>query len=218
MKRSEDGIEPGQGSGIRHNRWTLRTWKPYERKRPRGRPARRWKDELDDYWKGTIWQRVAQDRQMWRQHAEAVAQQWDTIAAQWWWMMITMMINIHWNELVLISKNVNTITHISKQRNIPCLHFYYFKSWEIKYSLSSSFRFCTMILCAAKNSAVEKKLANSTLVLLNTIYRPDFGELFIDRVLTADTVAARGCVSGNQGKSMRARHLVNISISISPSH
>ena len=47
-----------------------------------------------------------------------------------------------------------------------------------------------MIFCAAKNSAVEKKVVNSTLVLLNTIYRPNFGELFIDRVLTADTVAA----------------------------
>ena len=57
----------GHVSRIRDNRWTLRitTWKPYERKRPRGRPARRWRDELDDYWKGTIWQRIAPDRQMW---------------------------------------------------------------------------------------------------------------------------------------------------------
>ena len=41
-------------SRIRDNRWTLRitTWKPYERKIPRGRPARRWRDELDDYRKG----------------------------------------------------------------------------------------------------------------------------------------------------------------------
>ena len=44
-------------------------WKLYKRKRPRGRPARRWRDELDDYWKGTIWQRIAQDRQMWKRHA-----------------------------------------------------------------------------------------------------------------------------------------------------
>jgi len=48
------------------NRWKpcITTWKPYERKRPRGRPARRWRDELDDYWKGAIWQRIVQDRQM----------------------------------------------------------------------------------------------------------------------------------------------------------
>jgi len=30
--------------------------------------------ELEDYTKGTIWQRIAQDRQMWKQHSEAVAQ------------------------------------------------------------------------------------------------------------------------------------------------
>ena len=74
----------GHVSRIRDNRWTLRitTWKSYERKRPRVRPVRRWKDELDDYWKGTIWQRIAQYRQMWKQHAEAFAQPRDTMAAQ----------------------------------------------------------------------------------------------------------------------------------------
>ena len=57
----------GHGSKIRDNRWKLRIriWKPYERKTPRRRPARRWRDELDDYWKGTIWQRIAQDRPTW---------------------------------------------------------------------------------------------------------------------------------------------------------
>ena len=54
----------GRVSRIRDNRWTLRitTWKPYDSKRHRERPARRWRDELDDYWKDTIWQRIAQDR------------------------------------------------------------------------------------------------------------------------------------------------------------
>ena len=71
----------GHVSRIRDNRWTRRitTWKPYERKRSRGRPARRRRDELDDYWKGTIWQ---QDRQTWKQHAEAFAQPRDTTSAQ----------------------------------------------------------------------------------------------------------------------------------------
>ena len=74
----------GHVSRILDNRWTLRTtsWKPYERKRPRGRPARRWRDELDDYWKGTIWQRITPDRQMWKQHAEVFVQPRDTMAAQ----------------------------------------------------------------------------------------------------------------------------------------
>ena len=48
----------------------------------RGRPARRWRDELDNYWNGTIWQRIAQDRQMWKQQAEAFAQLRDTVDAQ----------------------------------------------------------------------------------------------------------------------------------------
>ena len=74
----------GHVSRIRDNRWTLRVtnWKPYERKRHRGRPARRWRDELDDNWKGTIWKRIAQDRQMWKLHTEAFAQPRDTMAAQ----------------------------------------------------------------------------------------------------------------------------------------
>ena len=67
----------GQGSRIRDNRW-----KPFERERPRGRPARRWRDELDDYWKGTIWHRTAQDGQMWKQDAEAFAQPRDTMIAK----------------------------------------------------------------------------------------------------------------------------------------
>ena len=50
---------------IQDNRW----WK-----RSRGRPARRWRDELDNYWMCNIWQRIVQDRQMWKQHAEAFAQ------------------------------------------------------------------------------------------------------------------------------------------------
>jgi len=39
----------GHVSRTRDNRWTLRitTWKPYEKKRPRGRPARRWRDKLE---------------------------------------------------------------------------------------------------------------------------------------------------------------------------
>ena len=62
---------------VRRRKWTWaghERWILYEKKIPRGRPARRWRDELDDYWKGTIWQRIVQDRQMWKQHAEAIAQ------------------------------------------------------------------------------------------------------------------------------------------------
>ena len=84
IKQVRKWIWAGHVSRIRDNRWTLRitNWKHCRRKRPRGRPTRRWRDELDDYWKGTIWQRIAQDRQMWKQHAEAFAQPRDTMAAQ----------------------------------------------------------------------------------------------------------------------------------------
>ena len=50
----------------------------YEGKRSRGRPARRGRDELNDYWKGTIRQRIAQDRQMWKHHANVFIQPHDT--------------------------------------------------------------------------------------------------------------------------------------------
>ena len=46
-------------------------------------PARRRRGELDDNWKSTIWQRITQDRQMWKQHAEAFAQPRDTMAVHW---------------------------------------------------------------------------------------------------------------------------------------
>ena len=62
----------GHVSRIRTNRWIRVTnWKPCERNRFKGRQAGRRRDELDDYWKDTIWQMIAEDRQMWKQHAEA---------------------------------------------------------------------------------------------------------------------------------------------------
>ena len=50
---------------------------------PPGNPTKV-KDLEEDrryYWYGTIWQRIAQDKQMWKQHAEAFAQPRDTMAA-----------------------------------------------------------------------------------------------------------------------------------------
>ena len=38
--------------------------KHYEWKRSRVRPARRWRDELDDYRKGTVLQKITEDRQL----------------------------------------------------------------------------------------------------------------------------------------------------------
>ena len=56
-------------------------WRQYDKKRRQGRPAKRWRDDLDKYWSETIWQRKAQYRVIWRRHAEAFAQPRDTTAA-----------------------------------------------------------------------------------------------------------------------------------------
>ena len=68
---------------LKDDRWTSRitTWRPYDKKRRQLRPAKRWRDDLDIYWSDTIWQRTAQDRVIWRRHAEAFAQPRDAMAA-----------------------------------------------------------------------------------------------------------------------------------------
>ena len=73
----------GHINRLKDDRWTSRvtTWRPYDKKRRQGRPAKRWRDDLDKYWSDTIWQRKAQDREIWRRHAEAFAQPRDTTAA-----------------------------------------------------------------------------------------------------------------------------------------
>lgn len=56
---------------------TTTDWIPQDIKRPRGRPRRRWKDELDAYLKD--WSTIATDRNNWREGREAFAQQWDNM-------------------------------------------------------------------------------------------------------------------------------------------
>ena len=54
----------GHINHLKDDRWTSRvtTWRPYDKKRRQGRPAKRSRDDLDKYWSDTIWQRTAQDR------------------------------------------------------------------------------------------------------------------------------------------------------------
>ena len=49
----------GHINRLKDDRWTSRvtTWRPYDKKRRQGRPAKRWRDDLDKYWKNTIRQR-----------------------------------------------------------------------------------------------------------------------------------------------------------------
>lgn len=52
-------------------------WFPEMITRGRGRPRRRWRDELDGF--TTNWPELAQDRDEWRKRREAFAQDWDSI-------------------------------------------------------------------------------------------------------------------------------------------
>ena len=50
------------------NRWTnkLTEWTPREGRRQRGRPKRRWREDVEEK-AGTAWTRLAQDRLAWKQ-------------------------------------------------------------------------------------------------------------------------------------------------------
>ena len=49
----------GHINRLKDDRWTSRvtTWRPYDKKRRQGRPAKRWRDDLDKYWSDTIYGR-----------------------------------------------------------------------------------------------------------------------------------------------------------------
>ena len=56
MKRSW----AGHINRLKYDRWTSRvtTWRPYDKKIRQGRPAKRWRDDLDKYLSDTIWSHV----------------------------------------------------------------------------------------------------------------------------------------------------------------
>ena len=86
MNKSKDGSGPRQGTSagyeITDGHCVSPSGNHTKGKDLEEKPARRLRDELDDYWKGTIWPKIAQDRQMWKQHAEAFARSRDTMAAK----------------------------------------------------------------------------------------------------------------------------------------
>ena len=61
------------------NRWTIRIteWTPRIGKREKGRPQRRWRDELDKYWEKVNWEKETQNRKSWKHHGETFIQQWN---------------------------------------------------------------------------------------------------------------------------------------------
>ena len=61
---------------INNNRWTKRLtdWHPYNEKRSRKRPDTKWRDEIEKF-TGVAWQRLARDRQFWKELGKAFVQQ-----------------------------------------------------------------------------------------------------------------------------------------------
>ena len=70
----------GHVARMNDNRWTVRCteWQVRSGKRSRGRPRRRWRDDLQQ-WQGAVWSRTAKDRLQWRCLAEGYLQQWREI-------------------------------------------------------------------------------------------------------------------------------------------
>lgn len=64
----------GHLARIQDGRWTVRVteWTGT------GRPATRWKGEVDQFFNNPTWRREDQDRREWRLLAEAFVQQWNT--------------------------------------------------------------------------------------------------------------------------------------------
>ena len=62
---------------LKDNRWTKQCteWQPRRGKRTRGRPSRRWQDDITEK-EGTTWIRKATDRRKWKTLMEGYILQW----------------------------------------------------------------------------------------------------------------------------------------------
>ena len=67
----------GHIARLKDNRWTRRCteWQPRRGKRSRGRPSRRWQDDITEK-EGTTWIRKATDRRRWKTLTEGYILQW----------------------------------------------------------------------------------------------------------------------------------------------
>ena len=67
----------GHIARLKDNRWTKRCteWQPRRGKRTRGRPSRRWQDDITEK-EGTTWIRKATDRRRWKTLMEGYILQW----------------------------------------------------------------------------------------------------------------------------------------------
>ena len=60
-------------------RWTFQVTdrRPMDGSRSRGRPPKRWRNEIDAFWRSVTWKQNAQDILSWKNNAEAFIQQVD---------------------------------------------------------------------------------------------------------------------------------------------
>ena len=67
----------GHIARLKDNRWTRRCteWQPRRGKRSRGRPSRRWQDDITEK-EGTTWIKKATDRRRWKTLMEGYILQW----------------------------------------------------------------------------------------------------------------------------------------------
>ena len=67
----------GHIARLKDNRWTRRCteWQPRRGRRSRGRPSRRWQDDITEK-EGTTWIRKATDRRRWKTLMEGYILQW----------------------------------------------------------------------------------------------------------------------------------------------
>ena len=67
----------GHIARMKDNRWTKHCteWQPRRGKRSRGRPSRRWQDDITEK-EGTTWIRKATDRRQWKKLVEGYILQW----------------------------------------------------------------------------------------------------------------------------------------------
>ena len=67
----------GHIARLKDNRWTKRCteWQPRRGKRSRGRPSRRWQDDITEK-EGPTWIRKATDRRQWKTLMEGYILQW----------------------------------------------------------------------------------------------------------------------------------------------
>ena len=92
----------------------------HDKKRWQGRPAKRWRDDLDRYWSDMIWQSTAQDRLTWRRHAEAY--QVSSISRETHAFRPSLTLTRPWSEISRMAVNVTHILVICMKYPM-CLRF-----------------------------------------------------------------------------------------------